>query len=529
MIRLSDYRVVVSLKQIEEKGLNDFALEILAHEIGHHVYAPANLRDNARLAAHIRAGLPSKEIFTNFVANLYTDLLINDRLQRSFGLDIASVYKKLKPPEESDIWTLYMRIYEMLWGLKAKTLTGVKIPPAMQGDADLGARLIRAYSREWIEGAGRFACLCLPYLMKSSKKLLKKLPPWLDTLSAGDGDVIPDGLAEIDDSEQNGAIHPSQDPDLTGLRAEGSNDQPLPSNHAEQIGGKKNQYRKPSEYVDLLRGVGVKLSDEEIVSRYYRERAIPHLIPFPTKEVQEAKDPLPEGLDVWDVSSPVHSIDWVESVVRSPYVIPGVTTVERVFGTSEGGLPEKVPLDLYLGVDCSGSMNNPKVNLSYPVVAGAIIVLSALRTGARVMTCLSGEMPGRFSQTNGFIRDEREILKVLTGYLGTGYAFGIKRLYDTFIVGEKPKRPAHILIVSDSDLLYMLNSAKKGWEIAEEAAQIAGGGATACLEMRSQNNPDIAKLRSIGWTVHLVPDMSAVVTFARAFAKMKYDHNDPKS
>ena len=525
MIRLTDYRVVISLRQIEEKDLSNFAKEILAHEIGHHVYAPANLRDNARLAARIRMGLPSKEFFTNFVANLYTDLLINYRLQRSFGLDITGVYKKLQPDEASDIWTLYMRIYEMLFGLPANTLVRAKVSPSMQGDADLGARLIRAYSREWLEGAGRFACLCLPYLMKATKKMVAKLPPWLDTMSAGDGDVIPDGLAEIDEGEANGAIHPSQDCDLTGLRANSGADEPAMDDSVETVGGRKNQYRKPDKYIELMRGVGVTLSDEEIVCRYYRERAVPHLIPFPTREVQEAKDPLPEGLDVWDVASPINAIDWVESVVRSPYIIPGVTTVERAYGSSDGGLPEKLPLDLYLGVDCSGSMNNPKVNLSYPVLAGTIILLSALRTGARVMACLSGEMPGKFSQTNGFLKDEKEIMKVLTGYLGTGYAFGIKRLKNTFIDGPKPKRPTHILVVSDSDLFYMLNSAKDGWEIARQSCEIAGGGATACLEIGNPtyNSSDIEKLRSVGWTVHLVPNMASVVAFARAFAKMKYD------
>ena len=525
MIRLTDYRVVISLRQIEEKGLGEFSREILAHEIGHHVYAPANLRDNARLAARIRVGLPSKEIFTNFVANLYTDLLINFRLQRSFGLDIASVYKKLQPEDASDIWTLYMRIYERLFCLTAGTLAKEKVPPSMEGDADLGARLIRAYSREWLEGAGRFACLCLPYLMKASQNMIVKLPPWLDTLSAGDGDIIPDGLVEIDEGEANGAIHPSEDTDLTGLRANSGAEEPSMGDGVEKIGGQKNQYRSPDKYIELLRGVGVKLTEEEMVCRYYRERAVPHIIPFPTREVREAKDPLPEGLDVWDIGTPVSSIDWVETVVRSPYIIPGVTTVERTYGNSDGGLPEKLPLDLYLGVDCSGSMKNPKVSLSYPVLAGTIILLSALRTGARVMACLSGEMPGKFSQTKGFIGDEKEIMKVLTGYLGTGYAFGIKRLRDTFIEGPKPKRPTHILIVSDSDLFYMLNSAKEGWEIARQACEIAGGGATACLEIAypAYNTADIEKLRSLGWTVHLVPDMSGVVAFARAFAKMKYD------
>ena len=58
MIRLVDHAVVISLRQIQEQGLDEFALEILAHEIGHHVYTPADLTDAGRVFARIRAGLP---------------------------------------------------------------------------------------------------------------------------------------------------------------------------------------------------------------------------------------------------------------------------------------------------------------------------------------------------------------------------------------------------------------------------------------------------------------------------------------
>src|SRR4051794_29921730 len=61
MIRLLDHAVVISLRQVREHKLDDFATEVLAHEIGHHVYCPADLGDNARLLARIRAGLPTKE------------------------------------------------------------------------------------------------------------------------------------------------------------------------------------------------------------------------------------------------------------------------------------------------------------------------------------------------------------------------------------------------------------------------------------------------------------------------------------
>ncbi|HND34574.1 MAG TPA: VWA domain-containing protein, partial [Myxococcota bacterium] len=90
MIRLNDHAVVISLRQVEEHRLEDYGLQVLAHEIGHHVYAPGDLVDQARILARIRRALPGLERHAPMVANLYTDLLINDHLQRDFGLDMAA-------------------------------------------------------------------------------------------------------------------------------------------------------------------------------------------------------------------------------------------------------------------------------------------------------------------------------------------------------------------------------------------------------------------------------------------------------
>lgn len=535
MIRLNDHAVVISLRQVKERHLEDLPVEVLAHEIGHHVYAPADLRDNARLMARIRRGLPTRESFAPIVSNLYTDLLINDRLQRGAGLHMDEVYRRLRGPEPDRLWKLYMRIYEILWSLPTGTLFDGSPDRQVQSDAQLGARLIRAYAKDWMDGAGRFAALLLPYLLEAKEsQLMKVVTPWLDTQRAGEGEAIPDGLTEIDEGEEEGAIHPAEDDRLTGIdRAEGEADDegsaPRAGGRAEK-GGHKNAIRSPQQYTELMKSVGVKISEDEIAIRYYRELAVPHLVRFPARDVPEAQDPLPEGLDVWDVGSPITDVDWIESVVRSPQVIPGVTTLQRMYGTTEGASPERLPVDLYLGVDCSGSMGNPKYGLSYPVLAGAVIVLSALRAGARVMVTLSGE-PGEYTSTNGFIRNEHEAMKTLTGYLGTGYSFGILRLKETFIDGSQLKRPAHILIVTDSDMFSMLQSTPRGWDIAREAVGAAGGGGTFVLQFAPAMGwgSEVARMREIGWDVHFIITQEDLLAFARAFSQKKYGEHGKKT
>ena len=213
MIRLKDHAVVVSLRLVRHHRLDRFSREILAHEIGHHVLAPADLTDNGRLMARARAGLPGKEHLAGFIANLYTDLLINDRLQRTAGLDMCGVYRALGEKTTDPLWTLYMRIYEILWGLPSGTLAARKIDAKLSGDAHLGARLVRVYAKEWLDGAGRFAALCLPYLLEDDGKgTMAVLSPILDAQRAGEGDAAPDGLAEIDPGEAGGGDPPFPGP-----------------------------------------------------------------------------------------------------------------------------------------------------------------------------------------------------------------------------------------------------------------------------------------------------------------------------
>lgn len=537
MIRLNDHSIVISLRKIESLGLQRFAKEILAHEIGHHVYCPADLTDNARLLARIRRGLPTKEHLAPMISNLYSDLLINDRLQRIAELDIAGVYLKLGGDCRDQLWTFYMRTYEVLWKLSRGSLARATCQPRLQQDAQLGARLIRSYSSDWMDGGGRFAALCLPYLLEDeAERSQRVLAALLDAKAPCTG-VVPDGLVEIEDDEKRGAIHPSEDPELSGIANDGLGDEDTEPNLDGRSSGpgvkSAKQYRQPFEYVEILKAAGVEVDERDLVAKYYRERAVPHLIPFPTQNQPESTDPIPEGLELWDVDAPIQEIDWLGTLLASPTVIPGITTRQRLQGTSPGASPDSVPIDLYLGVDCSGSMGDPGHQLSFPILAGVIIALSALRSGSKVKVVLSGE-PGESLSTEGFIRNSKTMMRTLTSYLGTGYAFGIHRLRETFSTQPRHPRPVHILIVSDNDLFTMLDETgdgELGWDVARRALRKSGAGGTLVLELPeftrgsqwAQNTDNyLRRLTEDGWNIAIVSSMDELVDFARKFSRANY-------
>jgi hypothetical protein len=346
------------------------------------------------------------------------------------------------------------------------------------------------------------------------------ISPWLDAESPGAGSSVPSGLAQMDDDEIAGARHPAFDDPENGIYGDDTAG-------SERGGGHSGKgYREPSEFSEILRSLGITAERDEIAARYYKERALPYIVPFPSAEVPRAEDPLPEGSEVWDSASPVDEIDWIESASRSPVIIPGITALKRVYGSSEGSEPAREPLDLDIYVDCSGSMPDPAKSTSYPCLAGVIICLSALRAGARVQATLwSG--PNEVITTNGFIASEKKIMGVLTGYLGGSTAFPLHILRDTFAKRKPTDRKTHILIISDDGIDTIFANDEKnrpGEDIIKEVLTKAGGGATMALNLYQEwkKYKPIVRASKLGFEINRVSEMSGLIEFSRGFSRKRY-------
>lgn len=532
MIRLNDHQIVIDLEEVNKMNVQDHGLQILAHEIGHHIYTPANLYDNAILMSRIRWGLAGIESRAPMVANLYEDLLINNRLHRGVGLDMKVVFEEVnKSVTFSKLWMLYMRSYEYLWQLKRGTLATEQslASPEIDADASLIAGIIRSYSKNWLEGGGRFATLLYPYLMeeKDFQEGRKSLLQLLDAEQAGENAGVIPGLTSFDQEGLNGAVDPRKEAlgqsNAKGMGQELPKDGLLP---APQGGvGPNDRYVAPGIYIDLQSQLNPNIDQQKLVNNYYREIALPHLIDFPMEQQKPKGFTTLEGTENWDISDPIEEIDWLQTAIHAPHIIPGYNTVKRVYGKNTDGESESAPLDVYIGVDCSGSMRNPAINFSWPIMAATIIGLSALRAGAKVMGCLSGE-PGSYLETDGYRSSEDEVLTVLTSYLGTGYAYGVNRLREPF--GKPLKEKSHIVIVTDNDIFAMLNARHEKtptdhWELIEIALQNAGGEGTIVLHSHgSYHQAEVKRLEAMGWRIHFVTNESELLAFAATFADEKY-------
>ncbi|MNK77990.1 hypothetical protein D3C87_976080 [compost metagenome] len=374
--------------------------------------------------------------------------------------------------------------------------------------------------------AGRFATLLLPYLVEDTDALSPSRY-LLDTRDAARG-CQTYGAQQIEDDEEDGAIHPVHDKRISGL----DGDEPPAEAPARQGGG---QLREPFELGDILKASGVNLSDHEIAIRYYRERALPHLVAFPSRPAPESQEPQMEGLEPWEIGDPLEDIDWLQSVMQSPRPVPGVTTVRRVYGREPARAIDAVPVDLDMYVDSSGSMPNPQAHTSFLTLAGAVIALSALRAGAKVQVTLwSGK--NEVMQTPGFVRDEDMILGVLTEFFGGGTCFPIHRLRQTY--AAKRERPAHILMISDDGITTMFDNdelGNSGWDISAKALAQGGAGGTMALNLEREwegtaankwlqkTYDDLKRARrEQGWDIHAVERYEDLLDFARAFSRRHY-------
>ena len=565
-IRLLDQTIMVNLKTVRDLGIEGLALEVLAHEIGHHVYVPGNLSDNARMIAAIKpvfSGMPNS--IPHLIANLYGDLLINDRLQRRAGLNIAGVYKKMKeralafkdakgnPEPASEMWKVYTRTYEHMWRLPPETLSPPGVSAEANVDAILITRLVRHFAGDWLRGVRRYAYIMYRYIADDEQNKRQQTYTRLglgDTKRANssgscdnDGVAIPDGLAgkegwEFDEEdgfedellsvgEGEELKEDSKGADRTG-RAKKKIPEPPNTAPTKDGKGQKGQFREPFEYAELLRSLGLNLKEYEITTRYYRERALPHLIPFPKRQAPHVTEPLAEGTESWEAGSALDDLDMMSSLIRSPVLIPGVTTEQRVFGETPGHDPARTPMDLDIYVDCSGSMPCPAVHISYLALAASILALSALRAGARVQATLwSGA--GQFETSGGFVRDENKVMGIVTGYIAGGTAFPLNVLRETYRKRQAGDAPAHIVIISDDGVDTILSKDEKGIDgakLCREALARARGGATMVLNLSAELTKwkAGAELYKLGFTIHRVTDWAQLVAFAREFVRKNYEN-----
>ncbi|OFE17208.1 hypothetical protein BA895_17285 [Humibacillus sp. DSM 29435] len=541
---LSEVHATIDLRVVVSLGIADIPLPVLAHEIGHHVLAPADVTGQARIVERCRRGLVDRPEHARLVSNLWTDLLINDRLHRRHGLDLTAPYVASRRQSEgaatpagstpypapmraaghdpASFFDLYLRAYELLWSLTRGTLVTKPRDEQLELDARLLARHARVFARDPVGGAAGFAALMRRWLPESDTVAPGQLVAPCHVTN--DGRAVPD-VAE-DDSLADPVVHPALDPRVNP-QAPAIVDEEPPARHPtgspHGTGKGSGQGFGPSDLAALY---GALRLGRDAAVDWYAARARRHLVPFPIEIDPPTSEPELQGLETWQLGDDISDIDWLATATRSATVLPGLTTQRRVVERSEGDDPDERPVDLDLYVDSSGSMPNPRGLVSPAVLGGAVLVLSALRVGARVRVT-SWASPGQVTASGDFSRDRAAAMAALLTYHGGGTSFPLAQLAAAHHVTPGPSahdsdraRRCHIAVLSDDGVSSLFGQGQPA-ELAGAAHQAldrAGGGGTLVLQVTPAQ---IEQARAIAgdYAVIAVQAPDDIVGFAKEFAR----------
>jgi uncharacterized protein with von Willebrand factor type A (vWA) domain len=192
------------------------------------------------------------------------------------------------------------------------------------------------------------------------------------------------------------------------------------------------------------RGMGLgpgRALDADIL--YYMKLAENYALPIRKTPMEKSGALYPHHHAPWEVGKPFQLIDPWTSFGK---VMPGITQIwERregeVFGREEG-----TP-DCMILIDSSGSMANPRQQLSYAVLGAACACDAYLRNDAQVAVYNFSDAKAGGSRTLPFTRQRNALYKILCHYFGGG----TKLLVEEIDQLQTPRGP-DIFLITDMQI-----------------------------------------------------------------------------
>jgi hypothetical protein len=502
-IDLLSRQVSLNADQVLAKGLIGSVEALLAHEIGHHVRFPGTLQTQARLRILERSLVPFDDYS---VINLFTDLLINERLGHPLRDQMVRIYQAFTTEpafhgegrwKRDPLFLFYLGTYEELWHLEAGALMGPAAGAFRQ--AFPGYRAEAAVLAQNVFTLGPNLYTQFLYFLSIATRYLRPLwedqPRAIDPYQCGKGQPTPDDWGE--------ALTPTAR-ELEAIR------------RAREEGWfDEDQGKRLEGAMDLetrmagLPGFGTADASlvPEAMAAYYRQKAEAYLLrPPPQRRWGEAHTPT--ALEEWEPGDSLREIDWLATLLHRGVELGSALPLKRSRVAEEEGcdVPMWQPrMELYL--DVSGSMPNPCVAFNAMTLAAQILSLGTVRTGGRVRALLFSTDPLLFWEWG---RSEAEMSRFLMHYLGAGTVFPFEVLARS--VAECGDDQPIRVVISDRDFDDNVDAQECHRALLDEAV------AKSARFILLQHVPDAAHVRSyrgLGATVievHQMDDFPRLAT-----------------
>jgi hypothetical protein len=366
------------LSQISEKMPESDAIEaLLDHATAHYTFCPWDFANYLKLYAEAKRVCKDKDMAKKGT-DYFMDVVVDTYCVREKQSTIPSLYKHM---EKGKIDQVICALYQKIWG---KDLN-------VSGYDELVKKLMRLpymNKKRWTEVIKRFTHILRPLLEEEMLKSASN--PLGDHKSMFSKESIDKGLMELAQSATS------------------------PKAFSELVDDFKEELEETGY---LSQGIGRGKGQEAMANiLYYIKLAQNYTLPLKKLPERKSGSIYPHSHSPWEMERPYYDVDIWTSFGK---FLPGLT---QVWNRKEGEilyLEEKVPNCLII-IDSSGSMIDPRKNLSYAVLGAACACEAYLKYGSEiaVYNFSDAEVGGRYLLP--FTKDRMAIYQSLCKYFGGG-------------------------------------------------------------------------------------------------------------
>lgn len=388
---------------------------LLDHGITHYTFCPWDFQTHLTLYAEAKKVMGDKESAKQ-VANYFIDVIADTHCVKKRATEIPELHRNLK---KGTVEEVIASLYQRIWGIDLGISTSKK------GNDEVVRRLARIPYLDrsrWPESIRKFARSLKPLLILEQKEQKSR---------GGKGESNPQGEHDLD--------HYSYEEIDQGLRDYAQKTMGL-SEFKEVVEDFSAELKEMGYGIEggMGRGRGAPI-DADVL--FYMKLAENYSIPLRKIPLEEAGTLHPHSHSPWEVGSPFQDIDIWTSFGK---IMPGITQIWKKKEGKGRGKIEGAP-DCLIIIDSSGSMINPRKNLSYAVLGAACVTNAYLRNDSKVAVYNFSDAPMGGRDVLDYTANREEVYRVLCKYFGGGTALDLEDIMPMI----KGKKELDLFIITD--------------------------------------------------------------------------------
>ena len=390
------------ISRTREKMTDELVIEaLLDHGITHYTFCPWDFHTHLMLYAEAKKVMGDKELAKQ-AADYFIDVTADTHCVKKRFTDIPELHRVLKKREVEKV---IASLYEKIWGID---LGISESKAARKGREEIVRRLARIPYLDrsrWKESMKKFARSLKPLLLEEQKE---------QEATGGKGDSNPQG-----DHDLNSYSYEEID---QGLRDFAKQTMALPE-FKDIIEDFSEELKEAGYGMEggMGRGRGAPI-DADIL--FYMKLAESYSMPLRKVPLEKKGYLHPHSHSPWEVGSPFQDMDIWTSFGK---IMPGITQIWRKREGKGRGKIEGTP-DCLIAIDSSGSMINPRKNLSYAVLGAACAANAYLRNDSKVGVYNFSDAPMGGRDVLNFTDHREDIYRALCKYFGGGTALDLEDL-----------------------------------------------------------------------------------------------------